>query len=155
MEWVTPNVFYYQMQTVFLYHHSLMWFKHVLAREVRLHLNTKAPVCLTVCVNLWPASTNLYSLLSNSWPNSGSEMIHKHLYGPALLLEWKVLVSSNSDLLTPFFSAPKSSVPQIVVQMCWRTCDGLISVFSVDKAFNGPSVWPLDRWWLSMPSQWR
>lgn len=78
--------------------------------------------------------------------DSGSEMTIKPfgLWTSLLLegLDWKVIV----NLLTLLFHAHESSVSQIVVQMCWRTCEGLIFVFSEDKAFNGPSVLPQDRW---------
>ncbi len=105
----------------------------------------KAPVCLTVCMNLWHTTTNLHNTVQ-FMTDSGSEMAIKRLcLWTSLLLEglhWKVLVNLESNLLTPFFHAPESSVPQ----MCWRTCEGLIFVPSVDKDFNGPSVLPQDPW---------
>lgn len=128
-----------QKETV--YRTPPMWFKRVLAREVRLLLHTKAPVCLTVCMNLWPASTNLHNTVQ-FMTDSGLEMTIKPLCLWTRMFDWKVLVNLASNLLTPFFHAPESSVPQ----MCWRTCEGLIFVLSVDKAFNGPSVLPQDHW---------
>lgn len=93
-----------------VYKNPPIWFKHVLTREVRLLLNTKAPVSLTVCMNLWPATTNLHNTVQ-FMTDSGLEMTIKPLClwtNPLLEgLHWKVLVNLKSNLLTPFFLCPR------------------------------------------------
>lgn len=113
---ISKYCFFWQSHSVSRHKNPPTWFKRVLTREVRLLLNTKAPVCLTVYMNLWPASTNLYNPVQ-LMTDSGSEMTIKPLcLWTSLLLEgldWKVIV----NLLTLLFHAHESSVSQIVVQM--------------------------------------